>query len=54
LGGHALINDPYFKRICYDVLNIDTAKVTRGGRSLVPKKIDEVMQKVCAESKGKE
>ncbi len=53
-GGHAHISDPHFKRICYDVLNIDTAKVTRGGQSLLPKKIDEVMQKVCAGNKGKE
>lgn len=47
LGGHARANDPNFKRICRDLLCIDTAKVTRGGQSLMPQKVDEVIEKVC-------
>ena len=41
-------DDAAFRMVCRDVLNTDTAKVTRGGESLMPQKIDEVIQKVCA------
>jgi nitric oxide reductase NorQ protein len=47
VGGHARMKDPNFQRICRDVLNIDTANVTRDGRSLMPAKVDEVIRKVC-------
>ncbi|MBI2189180.1 MAG: gas vesicle protein GvpN [Acidobacteria bacterium] len=40
-------DDPFFGAICRDVLNTDTAKVTRQGESLMPRKIDEVIRKVC-------
>jgi len=39
--------DPVFRWICQDVLNTDTAKVTRGGESLMPQKVDEAIRKVC-------
>jgi gas vesicle protein GvpN len=46
--GKARWNDPVFRWICQDVLlTTDTARVTRGGQSLMPKKLAEVVQKVC-------
>ena len=39
--------DPLFRLICQDVLNTDTAKVTRGGESLMPHKVDEAIRKIC-------
>jgi len=48
-GGHALPKDPAFLWICRDVLSMDTAKVTHEGQSLMQKKVDEVIQKVCGE-----
>src|SRR5574340_705762 len=44
----ALEDDPVFRVICQDVLNTDTAKVTRGGESLMPQKIDDVIRKICS------
>lgn len=49
LGGTADADDPTFKWICHDVLARDTVKVTKGGESLMPKKIDEIMRKVCTQ-----
>jgi len=43
----ARLNDPLFRWVCQDVLNTDTAKVTRGGESLMPHKVDEAIRKVC-------
>ncbi len=40
-------DDPVFRLTCQDVLNTDTAKVTRGGESLMPQKVDEIVRKVC-------
>ena len=51
LGGHARINDPIFHRICRDILNTNSAKVTREGQSLMPQKVNEVIQKVCGKRK---
>jgi gas vesicle protein GvpN len=48
MNGRARLSDNRFVRICHDVLNIDTAKVTRGGEPLISKKVDEVIRKVCA------
>ena len=44
---HARWGDPLFRGVCQDVLNTDTAKVTRGGESLMPHKVDEAIRKVC-------
>ena len=45
--GHARLNDPVFQWVCRDVLNTDTTKVTHGGQSVMPQKVDEVIEKVC-------
>ncbi|MBZ5520663.1 MAG: gas vesicle protein GvpN [Acidobacteriia bacterium] len=47
-GAHAIPEDPVFQWVCKDVLNIDTAKVTRNGQSLMSEKLKEVIQHVCA------
>ncbi len=46
-GGRAEVNDPVFRWVAHDVLNTDTAKVTRGGQSIMPQKVEEVIEKVC-------
>ncbi|MEW6110747.1 MAG: gas vesicle protein GvpN [Thermodesulfobacteriota bacterium] len=46
-GGRARANDKTFRWICRDVLSVDTAKVTRAGESLMPHKVDELIQNVC-------
>jgi len=47
-GGHARWDNPAFQRVCRDVLNhASTAKVTRARESLMPQKVDKVIQKVC-------
>lgn len=48
LGGRARENDEIFQQICGDVLNTDTARVARDGRPLMPRKIAEVIHKVCS------
>ncbi|MEW6529938.1 MAG: gas vesicle protein GvpN [Thermodesulfobacteriota bacterium] len=47
LGGRARANDKTFRWVCRDVLSVDTAKVTRAGESLMPHKVDELIQNVC-------
>jgi len=49
---HARLNDPIFRKVCRDVLNTDTAKVTRGGESLMPLKADEAIKKICGRQRG--
>lgn len=46
-AGNARANDPVFRSVCRDVLNIDTAKVTRGGQPVMPQKVEDVIEKVC-------
>ncbi|HUX02876.1 MAG TPA: gas vesicle protein GvpN [Phycisphaerae bacterium] len=46
-GARARWNDPVFRWVCRDVLDSDTAKVTHGGESLMPQKVDEIVEKVC-------
>lgn len=46
-GSRARWDDPVFQWICRDVLNTDTAKVTRGGQSVMMQKVEEIIQKVC-------
>ncbi len=41
-------DDPVFRLTCQDVLNTDTAKVTRGGEPLMPQRIAEAARKICA------
>ncbi|MDQ7782301.1 MAG: gas vesicle protein GvpN [Desulfomonilaceae bacterium] len=47
LGATTEADDATFRWICHDVLAGDTVKVTRAGESLMPKKVDEIMKKVC-------
>jgi nitric oxide reductase NorQ protein len=46
-GAHARLDDESFQWACRDVLNVETAKVRRGGESLMPRKIDEIVRQVC-------
>jgi len=48
--GHARRDDAILRWVCRDVLNTDTAKVTRAGESVMPQKVDEVIEKVCGRS----
>ena len=44
--GH--VNDPLFRAVCRDVLgNGGTAKVTRAGQPVLPKKVAEAIHRVC-------
>lgn len=47
LGGTTDARDATFRWICQDVLARDTVKVTKGGEPLMPKKVDEIIKKVC-------
>ncbi len=47
-GAKAHASDPVFQWVCRDILNTDTAKVTRGGQSIMGKKVEEVIQRVCS------
>jgi gas vesicle protein GvpN len=51
--------DFFFQMVCRDVLATDTAKVTRGGQSVMMEKVDEVIRRFCgsvkpARKKGEE
>ena len=46
-------DDAVFWWICHDVLTTDTAKVTRGGESLMPQRVDEAIRKVCGGRPGR-
>jgi len=52
LGGTADGNDERFKWICRDVLTRDTVKVTRAGESIMPKKVEEIVQRVAKKRKA--
>jgi gas vesicle protein GvpN len=45
--GRAELSDPLFMDICKDVLNTDTAKVTKGGKPIMGEKVEELLHKVC-------
>ncbi|MCF8064151.1 MAG: hypothetical protein K9K36_02820, partial [Desulfarculaceae bacterium] len=49
---NASLEDPRFAWVCRDVLNTDTAKVTRGGLSVMNEKIDEALHTICG-NKGR-
>jgi nitric oxide reductase NorQ protein len=46
MGGGASKDNPVFRQICRDVLNVDTTKVTRDGAPLLPEKIDEFIDRI--------
>jgi hypothetical protein len=39
--------DKLFHNICYDILNMETAKVQRAGHSVLHEMIDGVIHKIC-------
>jgi gas vesicle protein GvpN len=43
--------DLFFQMVCRDVLATDTAKVTRGGQSVMLEKVDEVIRRFCGSAK---
>jgi hypothetical protein len=45
-GARAHKDDPVFRWACRDVLNTDSAKVTRGGQSVMSEKVEEVIETV--------
>jgi nitric oxide reductase NorQ protein len=45
-GARAQKNDPVFQWACRDVLNTDSAKVTRSGQSVMGEKVEEVIERV--------
>jgi nitric oxide reductase NorQ protein len=45
-GAHPRLDDPVFRWVCQDILSVETSKVTRGGQSLMPSKVDEVVQRI--------
>ncbi|MCF8050317.1 MAG: gas vesicle protein GvpN [Desulfobacterales bacterium] len=47
VGGRAHTSNQAFMRICHDILAIDTAKVTRGGQSVMGDRVNEIVQSVC-------
>lgn len=44
-GAHARSDDPVFQWVCRDVLSSESAKVTRGGQSIMPQKVEEALLK---------
>jgi gas vesicle protein GvpN len=50
--GHACWADPLFRSVCHDVLNMETAKVTHDGRSLMREKVDDVIRRVTTRNEG--
>lgn len=50
-GSHARADDEVFMDVCHDVLDTDTAKVTRGGQSLMTERVEEAIRKVCVAKK---
>lgn len=44
-GAHAKPDDSLFQWVCRDVLNSETAKVTRDGRSIMPQKVEDALLK---------
>jgi nitric oxide reductase NorQ protein len=47
-GARAHLQDPVFHWACQDVLNTDTAKVTRGGEPLMKTRVEEAIATVCS------
>ncbi len=47
-GLHADPDNELFIRVCQDVLSVDSAKITHGGEPLVPRRIAEIVRRVCA------
>ena len=53
-GGHARNDDPVFKSVCHDVLsNLELAKVTRSGESLMSNGVQDTIERICSPRNGK-
>jgi gas vesicle protein GvpN len=52
-GAHADWDNPAFLWVCRDVLNTDTAKVTREGEPVMMQKLEEVIKKVCGRRRNR-
>lgn len=48
-GAKATADSTLMLQVCQDVLSVDSAKITRGGEPLVPKRIEQIVRKVCAQ-----
>lgn len=46
-GAKVSLSDSTFVWVCRDVLSRDFAKVTRGGRYVIPQRIDQIVEEVC-------
>jgi gas vesicle protein GvpN len=46
-GAKVALDDSMFRWVCRDVLSRDFAKVTRGGRVVIPHRIDEIVEECC-------
>jgi gas vesicle protein GvpN len=49
---HARWEDSTFQWVCRDVLNTDTAKITREGQSVMMEKLEQMIRKVCDQARG--
>jgi len=49
--GHARWEDSTFQWVCRDVLNTDTAKITREGQSVMMEKLDQMIRNVCEKAR---
>jgi len=52
-GAHAHLDDEYFLWACRDVFNLETAKVSCSGESLMPHKVEEAVRRVCRGRKAR-
>ena len=46
-GITARADDPLFMQICHDVLDMDTANVTKAGESLMVEKVESIIRQIC-------
>ncbi|MBI1897322.1 MAG: gas vesicle protein GvpN [Acidobacteria bacterium] len=49
---HASPDDPVFHWVCQDVLSVNTAKITRNGRSIMPGKVNEAIRSIFGNGSG--
>jgi len=52
-NAHATLDDPVFRWACRDILSTDTAKITRGGQSIMVEKVDEIVRQICGSGKDR-
>jgi gas vesicle protein GvpN len=47
-GAHANADDPVFRWVCTDILGMETCQITKNGKSLMPKKLGEALERVLS------